>query len=91
MAKNQQPNSKNTAPAAAKPDKQAKFRQLANKRVTTALKRIEMVGNLGNRNAYAYTEDEANKVIGALKQAVAEAEARFRPSSKDPVTFDVTK
>lgn len=51
-------------------DKGAKFIELANKRVNKAIKDIQLVGNLANRQNYEFTEDQAKKIIRALQQEV---------------------
>jgi hypothetical protein len=55
----------------------AKFKELAEKRVTRALKDIKLIGNLSNRTNYSYTEAEVKKIHTALKKAVDEMKARF--------------
>lgn len=61
--------------------KREKFRELAEKRTNKALETIRLIGNLSNRQTYAYEEAEVRKVIKALKGAVAEVEARFSNSA----------
>jgi hypothetical protein len=61
--------------------KREKFRDLAEKRTNKALETIRLIGNLSNRQTYDYEEGEARKIVKALKDAVAEVEARF---SKPP-------
>jgi hypothetical protein len=58
-------------------DKRAKFVQLANQRVTKALEQIRLVGNLSNRAAYDFTDDDTKKIVKALQKAVDTAKARF--------------
>ena len=55
----------------------AKFVELAEKRVTRALKDIKLIGNLSNRSNYSYTEQDVKKITSALKKAVDEMRARF--------------
>ena len=50
-------------------DKRAKFVQLANQRVNKAIDQLRLVGNLGNRAAYDYTEEDARKIVKALQKA----------------------
>ncbi|SFJ14898.1 hypothetical protein SAMN04515648_2883 [Phyllobacterium sp. CL33Tsu] len=42
-------------------DKRGKFVQLANQRVTSALEQIRLIGNLSNRAAYDFTEEDIKK------------------------------
>jgi hypothetical protein len=54
-----------------------KFVELAEKRVSRALRDIRLIGNLSNRSNYNYTEDDAKKIYRALRDAVEEMKARF--------------
>ena len=54
-----------------------KFVDLAEKRVSRALKDIKLIGNLSNRTNYSYTEQDAKKIVSVLKKAVDEMKARF--------------
>lgn len=58
-------------------DKRAKFVQLANQRVTKALDQIRLVGNLSNRAAYDFTDEDTKKIVKALQRAVDAAKARL--------------
>lgn len=57
--------------------KHLKFRELAERRTNKALEAIRLIGNLSNRQTYAYDESEVKKVIRALRTAVTDIEARF--------------
>jgi ABC-type Fe3+-hydroxamate transport system substrate-binding protein len=59
-------------------DKRAKFIELANNRVTRAIKDIRLIGNLANKNSYEYTEEEARKIIRALQREVDDLKGRFK-------------
>jgi hypothetical protein len=61
--------------------KRDKFKDLAEKRTNKALETIRLIGNLSNRNSYAYEETEVKKIVKALKDAVSEVEARFNTPS----------
>lgn len=58
-------------------DKRAKFVQLANQRVARAIDQIRLIGNLSNRAAYDFTEEDTKKIIKALQKAVDTTKARF--------------
>jgi mitochondrial fission protein ELM1 len=58
-------------------DKSAKFIELANKRVNRALKDLALVGNLANRRNYAYSEDQAKKIVKALQLGIDQVKASF--------------
>jgi ABC-type Fe3+-hydroxamate transport system substrate-binding protein len=54
-----------------------KFIELAEKRVSRAIKDIRLVGNLSNRSNYSYTQEEARKIVKALRDEVDALKARF--------------
>lgn len=58
-------------------DKRSKFVQLANQRVTKAVDQIRLVGNLSNRAAYDFTDEDVRKITKALQRAVDTMKARF--------------
>ncbi len=62
-------------------DKRAKFVELANKRVNAAIKAVRLVGNLGNRSNYEYTEEDARKMMRALQKELDAAKAKFGEGS----------
>ena len=62
--------------------KRDKFVSLAEKRVSKALKDIELVGNLSNRMSYDYSDKDVKQIFRALNAAVADAKAKFSPSSE---------
>jgi len=66
-----------------KRDARAKFVELANKRVTKAIKDIRLVGNLSNRRAYKYEDADAKKIIRALQSELDVLKARFRGDAGD--------
>jgi ABC-type Fe3+-hydroxamate transport system substrate-binding protein len=49
-------------------DKSAKFIELANKRVNKAIKDIQLIGNLANRQNYEFNDEQAKKILKALQQ-----------------------
>jgi len=58
-------------------DKRAKFVELAESRVNRAIKDIRLIGNLSNRSAYAYGEDDVAKIFRALQRELDAAKGRF--------------
>ncbi len=58
-------------------EKRDRFVRLAVKRVNRAIKDIRLVGNLSNRAAYAYSDDDARKIAKALQKEVDSVKARF--------------
>lgn len=58
-------------------NKKQKFERLANTRVNKVLKQLDLIGNLSNKNAYGYSENEANQIIKALDKKVRELKTKF--------------
>ena len=62
--------------------KRDKFLELANKRVSRALKDIKLVGNLANRKNYEYSEDESKKIIKALQSEIDRVKQHFQTGAQ---------
>lgn len=60
-----------------------KFIELAEKRVSRALKDIRLIGNLSNRSNYSYTQDDVRKITKALKDEVDALKARFEAGGSE--------
>ncbi len=60
--------------------KREKFVRLAEKRMDSILKGIELMGNLSNANNYEYTQEDLNKIVKTLKSAVADLEHTYNAS-----------
>jgi hypothetical protein len=58
-------------------DKREKFVELAEKRVTRLLRDIRLVGNLGNRGNYSYTDEDVRKIFAAIDSEVRSVRRRF--------------
>ena len=61
-------------------DKRQKFVDLANRRVNAATKCLRLIGNLGNRSNYDYTEDDVRKITRALQRELDGLKVRFGES-----------
>lgn len=59
-----------------------KFVRLATKRVSNALKAIQLIGNLSNRSNYDYTEADVQKIFRALHDEVSAAKKKFETAQK---------
>jgi hypothetical protein len=59
-----------------------KFVQIANKRVSRALKAIQLIGNLSNRSNYDYTEEDVTKIFKALEDEMTDCRNRFARAIK---------
>ncbi|MER8508214.1 hypothetical protein NKH91_14655 [Mesorhizobium sp. M0894] len=58
-------------------DKRKKFVELTEARVTRAIKDIRLIGNLANRNAYDYTDEDVRKIFRVLAKELDLAKSRF--------------
>lgn len=58
-------------------DKRAKFVELATNRVNRTIKNMRLIGNLSNRAAYEYTEDDTRKIVRALQREVDALKVRL--------------
>lgn len=69
-------------------DKQQKFVEIAEKRVTRLLDEVRLIGNLSNRNNYEYSPDDVAKIFAAIENELKTARKRFDiASAKDSRTF----
>ncbi|MCK1744151.1 hypothetical protein IVA80_25770 [Bradyrhizobium sp. 139] len=64
-------------------DKRTKFVELANKRVNRAIKDLRLIGNLSNRAAYDFREEDARKIVKALQKEVESLRQRFGGTSEE--------
>ena len=58
-------------------DKRSKFVKLAEARVNRAIKDVRLIGNLANRSAYDYEEEDVRKMFRALQKEFDAARSRF--------------
>lgn len=63
--------------------KRDKFVRLAESRMNNALKQIELLGNLSNSSAYDYTNDDVEKIIKTLKNAILDLEHTYKLDKKN--------
>ncbi len=64
-------------------EKKIKFRELAEKRVSNALKQIQLIGNLANTRAYEYEDEEVRKIFKSLKEEISIAETKFKSKGRN--------
>jgi hypothetical protein len=67
--------------------KHEKFKRLAKQRGERALKDLELVGNLGNRNNYDYTDADVRKLFSALEEEMRSAKLRFGSNKRREIKF----
>jgi FKBP-type peptidyl-prolyl cis-trans isomerase (trigger factor) len=58
-------------------NKAEKFKELAEKRVTRAIKEFRLIGNLANRKNYEYTDEHVKKIMSALRTELRHLSQRF--------------
>ena len=56
--------------------KHDKFKRLATQRVTNAIKKIELIGNLSS-SGYEYAPEEIEKIFTSLQQTLDNTKGRF--------------
>ena len=72
----------------SKAEKRDKFVELAESRTINAIKAIRVIGKLGNRSAYEYSEADVKKIASALAREIDALKARMLQSgSKESVDF----
>lgn len=59
-----------------------RFERLAEKRVTEAVKKLRLIGNLANRHNYDYTESHVLEILEALESEVRHLRSLFRHETK---------
>src|ERR1051326_9106611 len=59
-----------------------KFVRLATKRVQSALKAIQLIGNLSNRSNYDYSDDDVQKIFRALQDELQTCRKKFDLAQK---------
>ena len=65
-----------------------RFVELAEKRVTRAIKNLRLIGNLSNRSNYSYTEEDVKKIMGALESELRNLRRRYASQgSSDEIIF----
>lgn len=73
-------------------DKRINFERLAEKRVSEAIKKIRLIGNLSNRRNYDYTETHVRQIIDALESELKNMKSKFRSEeTSEDVTFSFKK
>jgi uncharacterized protein YehS (DUF1456 family) len=60
-----------------------RFKRLATKRTNEVLRKLKVLGNCANRQAYEYNRDDVNKIFSAIHQKVKEIESKFRTSREE--------
>ena len=73
---------------AATSGKREKFVQFAESRTANAMRAIRVIGKLGNKSHYDYSEVDVKKIVGALNREIESLKSRMDDKSgKDEVDF----
>jgi hypothetical protein len=61
-----------------------RFKRLATLRTNAVLKKLKVLGNCSNRQAYSYDEDDVDKIFSEIERRVKEVKAKFHfPKKRD--------
>jgi hypothetical protein len=69
--------------------KEQAFSRVASNRMTQALDEIRKVGSLSDKNNYTYTDEQVERMMGALQEACQEVADRFAGIVKGKTAFRV--
>lgn len=58
-------------------DKRGKFIELATNRMNRTIKDLRLIGNLSNRSAYEYTDEDVRKIVKTLQRELDLVKFRF--------------
>ena len=88
MASQAETKVRNISPSRS--SKREKFVSLAEGRTVNAIKAIRVIGKLGNKSAYEYTEADVNKIAKALTKEIEALRARMMSTgTKETVEFSL--
>jgi hypothetical protein len=62
--------------------KREAFKRLAERRTNAAMDRIRVIGNLSNRNAYEYSDEDVRAIFAALEQELKVTRAKFQSARR---------
>ena len=63
--------------SSAKASKREKFVRLAESRTVNAIKAIRVIGKLGNKSAYDFSEADVKKIVTALSREIEALKTRM--------------
>lgn len=64
-----------------------RFKRLATLRTNEVLKKLKILGNCANRNAYEYTEEDIKKIFSVIDKKLNEIKAKFQFSNNEHKEF----
>jgi hypothetical protein len=60
-----------------KEQRKERFKRLATQRTNAVLKKLQILGNCSNRQAYEYDEEEIKKIFSVIEKQVTDTRTRF--------------
>jgi len=64
-------------------EKLLKFERIAEKRVTDTLKKMQLIGNLANKNNYDYTDKHVKQIIDSIENELKILKNKFAEESSE--------
>jgi len=64
-----------------------RFKRVASRRTNEILNRIRILGNCSNKSAYAYTEDDIQKIFSVIEKELRDARGKF--TNRKKTTFQL--
>ena len=58
-------------------EKREKFVRLAEQRVNRTIRELKLIGNLSNRSAYSFGDEDVKKIFRSLQKEMDASKARF--------------
>jgi len=80
-----EPNETTEATGQASESKEERFVRLGTKRAQAAIEKIRLLENLASSN-YGYTDEQVQKILASLRQAVDDVERKFNKQPKSEKT-----
>lgn len=68
-------------------NKNERFKRLAKQRGERALKDIQLLGNLSNKNNYEYSDGDIRKLFSAVEDELRLAKSKFSTTKKREIKF----
>ena len=62
---------------------QERFKRLAEKRTNEVLRKLRILGNCSNRQAYSYTRADVDKIFSAIERKAREIKAKFNQAEDE--------
>ena len=62
--------------------KREKFIRLAENRVNSTIKEINLIGNLANKSNYDYTKEDVDKILKTLRKSLSDLETKFTSKNR---------